>query len=136
MKRWLILKLAGPAGVLIKPVLASLVGTVIAVIYQHTWHFVYQFEFLRGFADSFIANIDPSALPFLTPKAIGVAVAACTWSALSDWIITHMKAGGKELQTSLKDSPRADSVKIDGIVLRGGPTVQSVRKLGNPTRRR
>ena len=76
-----------------------------------------------------MAQIDPSIIQMLTPGAIGSAVALMVWAAASNWIINHLKGGVAQIQTSINKSDFPGVVKVDGLAIQGGETVNAISRM-------
>src|SRR5882757_9076059 len=98
MKPWLAHLITGPVGVVAKPIIAAIIGALVAIIYKQAWDFVYHYQWMANFANQVISALDPSLVKSLTPTAVGVASATAAWGFGADWIISHLMGGNKAIQ--------------------------------------
>ena len=129
MKDWLITKIAGPLGVVVTPILATIIGVVVGLLYEQIWDAIDNVGWLIFLVERIIAAIPPDVVAPLTPQAVGATVAVLAWAALSQWVIASLKAGNRQVQHTLNASPSAPNVTVDGIIVRGGETANSVSRL-------
>jgi hypothetical protein len=129
MKAKLITWIAGPLGVVVKPIISAILGTLIGLLYQQAWIAIYKVAWLAALAKLVIAQIPPETLALLTPQAIGGAVAVMVWLAASDWIIASLKGGIHEIQTAYNSAPNTGSVTPDGLAIRNGETAQAITRM-------
>jgi hypothetical protein len=129
MKAKLISLIAGPLGIVVRPILAAIVGALVALAYKQAWILLYKVAWLASFTKLVIDGIPAETLAMLTPKAIGGAVAVALWLAASDWIIASLKGGVKQIQTAYNAAPNTGSVKPDGLAIRGGETATAISRL-------
>lgn len=129
MKSKIIAWIAGPLGVVVRPVVAAITGTLVAMAYQQAWDAIYQCAWLASFSRAVLVNIPPDTLALLTPQAIGSAVAVALWLAASDWIIASLKGGILQIQTNYNASPGTGSVNPDGLAIRNGETANAISRL-------
>lgn len=126
---WLLSKIAAPVGVVLRPVLAAIIGTIIGLLYDQAWIAVYKVAWLHFFVDKIIERIDPLTLQALTPQAIGAAASVLAWAWLGDWIIARMRHGNTQVQKAINDSPFPATVKVDGIITKGGETATAISRM-------
>ena len=129
MKLWLLKQISGPLGVIVRPIIAAVVGVIIALLYEQVWHGLYKVCWLRFFVEKIIASLSPEVVQSLTPQAIGAVVALGAWAWVSDWLISQMKAGNRQVQNTLNATPAAMNVSVDGIILKHGETATSISRL-------
>ncbi len=129
MKARLISLIAGPLGIVVKPILAAIIGTLVGLLYQQAWIAVYKVAWLASLTKLVIAQIPPETLALLTPQAIGSAVAVVVWVAASDWIIGSLKGGIRQIQTAYNAAPNTGSVQPDGLAIRNGETATAITRL-------
>jgi hypothetical protein len=135
MKKWIVSKVAGPLGFVVRPVLAGIIGTLVAIGYEQAGVLVAKIGWLEWFVMRVVVDMPPAVVEQLTPKNVGIVVAGALWVAGSDWVILKLKGGVKELQLEYNAAPGTGSVKVDGIALPGGETVRAVGevlKLADP----
>lgn len=128
-KTWLIGKIAGPLGVIVRPIIAAIIGVIVGLLYEQSWIAIYKVGWLKFMAEQVIAALPPEIVQSLTPSAIGGVVALGAWAWASDWIIAKMKSGNRQIQNTLNASPAAPNVVVDGIIVKGGETAASVSRL-------
>jgi len=129
LKRWLLLKLAGPLGFAVRPILAAMVGVVVAAGYEQAWVVIYKVPLLQRFAEATIDRLDPAFVQAMTPGAVGGAVALLLWGFASDWALGNLRAGNKQVQDSANQSLTVGTVDRDGIIFANGPTAQLVTRI-------
>jgi len=126
MKNWLISKIAGPLGMIVRPILAAIIGVIVGIAYEQMWIGIYQVGWLKFLCEKVIAQLDPAIIQAMTPQAIGGIAAIGAWAWASDWIIIRMRGGNEQVQITLNASPNAPNVKEDGIIVKGGETTAAV----------
>lgn len=129
MKARLIAIIAGPLGVVVKPILAAIIGTLVGLLYQQVWIALYKVAWLAAFTKLVLAQIPAQTLAALTPEAIGGAVALMVWVSASDWIIMSLKGGIRQIQTAYNAAPKTGSVDPDGLAIRNGETATAITRL-------
>ena len=129
MKLWLLLQISGPLGIIVRPIIAAVVGVIIGLIYEQVWIGVYKVGWLKFFAERVVAALPADVVQNLTPQAIGAVAAVGAWAGISSWLISQMKAGGRQVQNTLNATPAAQNVKVDGIILKHGETAASISRL-------
>jgi len=129
MKEWIITKVAGPLGMVVRPIIASLIGVIIGLLYEQAWIAVYKVAWLKFLVERVIAGIPPDVLASLTPSAIGTATALALWIFASDWVIQKLRGGIKEIQVNYNANPNTGTVRADGIAIKGGETATAISRL-------
>ena len=129
MKNWLISKIAGPLGMIVRPILAAIIGVIVGIAYEQMWIGIYQVGWLKFLCEKVIAQLDPAIIQAMTPQAIGGIAAIGAWAWASDWIISRMRGGNEQVQHALNALPNAPNVKVDGIITKDGETTHSVTRL-------
>ncbi len=131
MKLWIANLLTGPIGVIIKPILAAIIGTLVGIGYADAWQWAYHYPWLASFMNQVIASLDPKLVESLTPKAIGFSVAAGVWGFGADWVISRLMSGNKAVQRAVNASDVPVTVAVDGIITKGGETVQAIKAIAD-----
>jgi len=129
MKLWLLKQVAGPLGVVVRPIIAAIVGVLVGLLYEQAWIAVYKVGWIKFLVERVIGSLPGDVVQSLTPQAIGAVVALGAWALVSDWLIGQMKAGNRQIQNTLNATPAAANVAVDGIILRHGETATSVSRL-------
>lgn len=129
MKNWILSKLAGPVGVVVRPVIAALVGVLVGLAYEQAGALLHKAAWLGWLTDRTIASLDPSTLAMLTPGSIGAAVSVAVWALLSDWALAKLRGGNREVQTLINSSTAPISVAVDGIITKGGETSTAISRM-------
>ena len=129
LKRWLLLKLAGPLGFVVRPILAAMVGVVVAAGYEQAWVVIYKVPLLQRFAEATIDRLDPAFVQAMTPGAVGGAVALLLWGFASDWALGNLRAGNKQVQDAANQSLTTGTVRRDGLILTGGETANLIDRM-------
>ena len=133
MKNWILLRLAGPLGVVIRPVLAAMIGVVVAAIYDQAWIIIYKVAWLKWLAEGTIARLDPAVVQAMTPAAVGTATALILWGFGMDWVMGNIREGTKQVQGDANKSPVPATIRKDGIILPGGETAQLISRMAYET---
>jgi len=129
MKLWILKQVSGPLGVIVRPIIAAIVGVLVGMLYEQAWIAVYKVGWIRFLVERVIYSLAPDVVQSFTPQAIGAVVALGVWAWVSDWLIGQMKAGAVQIQNTLNATPAATNVVVDGIILRHGETATSVSRL-------
>lgn len=133
VKQWVLVKLAGPFGIVFRPIAAAMIGVVVAAIYAQGEEVILRVGWLHHFVDATISRLDPSIIQMLTPSAIGGTVALLLWGFGMDWVGGHLRAGAKQIQDAGNASPVPGTVKRDGIILENGETVKQAKLVSYAT---
>ena len=129
MKEWIISKVAGPLGFIIKPILAGIVGTLVMLFYQQADLAINKVFWLDKLFHLVLKSIPSETLSLLTPQSVGSAAGIAAWMFISTWIINHLKAGNKQIQNTINESPNPLSVKVDGLIVANGETSKAISRL-------
>lgn len=133
MKNWILLRLAGPLGFVIRPILAAMIGVLVAAGYDQAWMALAKVAWARWMVQGTIDRLDPAIMQMLTPSAVGAAVALMLWGLGSDWVLGNIRRGVKEVQASANESKVPAMVRKDGIILPGGETAQLISRMAYET---
>lgn len=133
MKNWILLRLAGPLGFVIRPILAAMIGVLVATAYDQAWMALAKVAWARWLVQGTIERLDPAIMQMLTPSAVGAAVALMLWGFGMDWVMGNIREGTKQVQGDANKSPVPETVKVDGVILPGGETSQLISRLAYET---
>lgn len=133
VKQWALIKLAGPFGFIFRPILSAMVGVIVARIYDQGTMVIFKVPWLHGMFDATLSRVDPAVLASLTPEAVGGAVAVLLWGFGMDWVGGYLRAGSKQVQGAINQSPASENVRLDGVILPGGETVKEARMVSYST---
>jgi len=126
LKIWLAKQIAGPFGIVVKPVMSAVFGTLVLIAYTQMQAGIDQVLWLKAFINMVMSAVPAETLSLLTPQAIGTTAAIAFWGLASEWIISQMKGGAKEIQTRYNDSPSTGNIPVDGLILPDGKTVKAM----------
>lgn len=129
MKAWVIKKIAGPLGFVVRPILAAIVGTLVALAYEQAALALEKVAWLQFFIGRVTESLPADVALSLSPGAIGAASALAIWAFASDWIISKLKAGNRQIQNTVNASSAPVSVGVDGIIIKDGETSKAVSRL-------
>ena len=129
VKEWVISQVAGPLGLVIRPVIASILGILIAFLYEQAWTLIKYVDWLYSFSQRVVDGLPQGVIAMLTPQAIGATAAIILWLLVSDWIIYKLKGGIKQIQTTYNDSVVPGTVIVDGLAVKDGETSTAISRL-------
>lgn len=126
MKLWILKMIGGPVGIVVRPIIAAVIGVLVGLGYQQAEAAIASVVWLSTFLHLVIAALPADILAMLSPKAVGAACAVAIWAATSDWVISALKGGIKQIQTDYNDAPTTGTIKADGLAFKNGQTVQAI----------
>lgn len=114
---------------LVRPVLAAIIGALVGIAYEALQAGIAQIVWLQFIFERTLKNLPPETVHALSPMSIGSMAAVAAWIYISGRVIGMMRDGTEHVQHTINAAAGPVRVKPDGIITKGGETAAAITRL-------